>query len=403
MKLFNGLGNAMDRILPVAQALFVGLSEWVADASAKFEDLWPKIQDVATTLFDGVLKTIEDLQPIAEDLIDTVKDMVSSFADWYESGDGLAGVIQELVDFGKDIISSFGEDGVAGVIQNLVDKFTEADEIVQLLVVGLGTAAVAFGVYTAAMAIVTAATGAWAAITAVAGAAVAVATSPITLIIAAIAALAAGIYYAYNHWDGFRKVVDTVGRFLRDTMWPIIKNVGEAVGRFLADPIPRIKAAWEGLKSWFRSLPGWFRDRAVDLGKAMINGIKSGISNVAGIVTAIPTAILRGLKNLVNSQVIDRINRGIPDKIGWGPINVDVPDNPIPRLAYGTSGVGRGGVYRVGERGEEAVYLPSGSSVIPAHRTKRDSSDGITVNVSTNASPYAIGKEIGWQLRRGGK
>jgi hypothetical protein len=52
---------------------------------------------------------------------------------------------------------------------------------------------------------------------------------------------------------------------------------------------------------------------------------------------------------------------------------------------------------RVGERGPEEVFLPNGSRVVPNHSLSGGS--GVTVNVQTNADPFAIGREVAWALR----
>jgi hypothetical protein len=57
------------------------------------------------------------------------------------------------------------------------------------------------------------------------GAALGALLSPAVLITAGIAALVAGIQYAYTNFDGFRNVVDSVGRFFRDDFLPVVQRV----------------------------------------------------------------------------------------------------------------------------------------------------------------------------------
>lgn len=56
-------------------------------------------------------------------------------------------------------------------------------------------------------------------------AAIAVLTSPITLVVVAIAALVAGVIYAYRHFEGFRKVVDTVWNAIKVASLFVWNNV----------------------------------------------------------------------------------------------------------------------------------------------------------------------------------
>lgn len=71
--------------------------------------------------------------------------------------------------------------------------------------------------------------------------------NPITLIVIAIAALVAAIIVAYKNVDWFREAVDAVGRFLRDTLWPIIVNVGEAILAFGRKMIDVGRWIWDNI------------------------------------------------------------------------------------------------------------------------------------------------------------
>lgn len=52
--------------------------------------------------------------------------------------------------------------------------------------------------------------------------------NPISLVVIALAALAAGLVLAYQRSESFRNVVDGLGRFLRDEVLPVIIGIGEA-------------------------------------------------------------------------------------------------------------------------------------------------------------------------------
>lgn len=71
--------------------------------------------------------------------------------------------------------------------------------------------------------------------------------NPIGLVIAAIAALVAGIAIAYNHFEGFREVCDKV--------WEAVKQVAAAVWDYLVAAFERasevIQKAWQWLKNFF--------------------------------------------------------------------------------------------------------------------------------------------------------
>ena len=88
-----------------------------------------------------------------------------------------------------------------------------------------------------------------------AAAATLAAAAPFIAIGVAIAAVAAGVLYCYNHFTTFHNIVDAVGRFLRDTLWPILKQVFG----WLVDNVPPIfdkivavlHAMWTGFQYYW--------------------------------------------------------------------------------------------------------------------------------------------------------
>ncbi len=226
-------------------------------------------------------------------------------------------------------------------------------------------------------------------------------------------------------WEGIKDIVGGVfDRILAQiravpalisALWPMFKVAGVALGRGIMN----------GIKSGLSSIVGFVRDiggrivaqiRAVPalisalwpifkaaggaLGRGIMNGIKSGLSSIVGFVRDIGQAVWRGVKNIINTKIIDRINRGIPDKLGKGPFSISLPANPVPRLAFGGDVI-RDRSVMVGERGPEIVTLPKGSSVA-SNNEGGGMSGGVTVNVATNANAADIGREIAWLMNTGG-
>ena len=90
--------------------------------------------------------------------------------------------------------------------------------------------------------------------------------SPVVLVVAAIAALAAGAVYAYENFEGFRNVVDTVRDWMVNTLWPALKWVAEKIvegfqamvsyfqTNFLTHVqavVDAIKVAWQAVADFF--------------------------------------------------------------------------------------------------------------------------------------------------------
>lgn len=80
--------------------------------------------------------------------------------------------------------------------------------------------------------------------------------NPIGLVVIAIAALVGGLIFAYQHSETFRGVVQAIGKFFTDELWPILQKVGEyLVGVFG----PAFSAAGQAISTawgWMKNLVG---------------------------------------------------------------------------------------------------------------------------------------------------
>jgi tape measure domain-containing protein len=277
---------------------------------------------------------------------------------------------------------------------------------------GLVTAIVA--AYTAWKVVTIAATVAQGALNAV------MALNPITLVVLAIAALVAGLIVAYHKVGWFRDAVDTVWKFLKEKVWPIVTAVASAVGGFLADAfavvandietkvIPVLSTLWD----WFSTyiLPvikdvadfyftvwsaafdvavkavGWLIDKTVEMWDNL-----EGFREVAGkVVTVVGTSLVdsfdlfrEGLAIVIDvvedlwgwfgdlidrgKELVDTI-KSIPgvDLAGRA---VDVATSTLPFLGRAAGGpVTRGTPYVVGEVGPELFVPGQTGTIIPNHQ-----------------------------------
>lgn len=118
--------------------------------------------------------------------------------------------------------------------------------------------------------------------------------NPIMLVVMAIAGLAAGVIYAYNHFTWFRQIVDDVWKwlkgavvdtinFVKDHWQAIVQIIGGPIGiiavqvyqhwstikRYFSDGVRDV----EGILHWFTTLPGkiagWLGDAAAATGRGL--------------------------------------------------------------------------------------------------------------------------------------
>jgi hypothetical protein len=208
------------------------------------------------------------------------------------------------------------------------DELTIAFVYSKLAITGLNVAATAWG---AAASIAAFATGGWTAAFWRLNAAMD--ANVFGLVIIAVAAIAAGLYYAYTHSETFRNAVDGLWGALKDGFgwvqanWPLLLAI--LTGPFGLAALA-IAKNWDsivgGAKGAINAIISMF-----NAGFGLINTITPGKTKIAG-VTIFP---------------------GIPDI------------QMIPALASGGV-IARSGVAVMNEAGAEVVQLPTGAIVHPA-------------------------------------
>lgn len=161
--------------------------------------------------------------------------------------------------------------------------------------------------------------------------------------------------------------------------------IGSAIGKLVAFQTGMVRLVQQGIDAVVRAisaLPGkvlGFVSKLVGAGRELISGLLEGMGNaakgvggfVAGLASDVGSAVLDAVKGSINA-VIDAANNAFPNKISLpGPApDINLPDNPIPRLQNGTDYTA-GGYYNVGEVGQERVYLPQGAKVLSAAKTRQ--------------------------------
>lgn len=388
-RVFDAVGDAMQAVntsgaLP---AIADGVRDLAHEVSPLIDrglelgrQVLPRIRDVAAEV---VPKVVDLATALGGDVVTAVGDLL----------DVIGPLVEEAAGLGESFLKSGALDTAVGLIKDLGDAVTEVTGFlsdhattVQAVVVALAAGVVVYKAYTTALLIVQAATKAYAAVQAALN--VVLSLNPIGVLIAALAAVAVGLIYAYKHSARFREIVDNVGHTISNVFTGIIdffKNHWVLIVSLLGGPIVAatiqiikhlddIRSGFHKAIDFIQGIPDKISNFADDMknaGKDFIGGLFDGITgaagHVGGVVSDIADDVFDGIKDLIN-DAIDLINEGIPNSLGKGPLSIDLPNNPIPRLATGTDSW-RGGWSWVGEQGPELVNVPRGAQVVPADRS----------------------------------
>ena len=123
------------------------------------------------------------------------------------------------------------------------------------------------------------------------GAAFAALFSPIVLIIGAIAAVAAGLYYAYQQSETFRNAVNAVARFFKDTVVPALVDsfnfVKDAIGAFVGffqERMDAIKAAMVNIQEFFQGVLDFIALMWATFGDTILGYIQRAFDSIKTVV-----------------------------------------------------------------------------------------------------------------------
>lgn len=298
----TGLGAAFNGISfiisPAIDAIYNALKPIVDTVYNELKPAFDEAYNSIVGVFTGIGNAITNISAIIKPIIDNIYNSISSAfggivnsaAQLYSGIGGLSGIVsgaatalQYLAVAAIPIVGYFI--GInAGVIANTAATIanTIATNASSIAAWALNAAKVAFSAstYTAiaatvaqtvSMGAVTAATWLWNAAQMALN--FAMSLNPIGLVVAGIAALVAGIVYAYNHFESFRNVINSI--------WEKIKSFAETVWGFTKYMIPFTAAftlAYDNIKP-FRDFIDGLIQKLKDTGKA-IGDFFSSIGNL---------------------------------------------------------------------------------------------------------------------------
>lgn len=260
-------------VFPIAKEVFGGITGWidrvVETAGPKIEEISLKIVEWFHNAKDAVSKflgsakfgemktdTMDRLRGIAENLVKAFKDAWPALKRIFESlgkgskGMGLSAWSTLLTT--SDALSGVLAKGLAPILDTVASLLEKNPDLVTTLIGAfIAWKAATEGISTATKI----AKGVQAAFNAV------MHMNPISAIVIAVVALAAAVYLAYQKVGWFRDAVDAVGRWLRDTLWPILKQVGGFIGDVFVTVVKWLADVWT-TKLWpaLKAVGGWLRD-----------------------------------------------------------------------------------------------------------------------------------------------
>ena len=201
--------------------------------------------------------------------------------------------------------------------------------------------------------------------------------------------------------DKARGVVDAVVGFFSGLPGRIARAAGNVFGAI----IDKAKALPGEVASWIGQLPGRILDLQKDMGSAaitlggkIIDGLATGLSKGTEFVGNIAKSIKHALVGLIN-DLVGLLNAGIPNKLPWGPLSINLPDNPIPKLKLAQGAIVQpraGGVLaNIAEAGWPEVVMSTNPAMADRNRMllRRSGLDAQLAATPTNIGPsFSVGQ-----------
>lgn len=310
----EAIGQAADTVLPILFGIFEDLAPIIGEvlgilgrlAQRVFPVLLKIVEKVAPVIGEILLQALDALVPVFEVIADQIVYLLPVFE---TLGDLLVTSFRTLAPILPTIAQAF-----IRIVQALVPLIPQLIKIVQALLPPLLELVVALAPLIAdGLAL------------AVEGLSVALAKvlevimPVITFIGDLIGKVAEGISkfetigeLLSGIWEGIKTAVKGVADFVGQQIDNIVGFVTGLPGRMLAAVLALVKAG-------------------ASLGKAFIDAFLYALKAVGGFFADIGKAIANALIDAIN-WATQKINDFIPNKIGFGPVSINLPDDPIPPI-----------------------------------------------------------------------
>ena len=234
---------------------------------------------------------------------------------------------------------------------------------------------------------------------------VAMGASPWGLIAIAIGLVVAGLVIAYNKFDGFKTVVDTVWNVLKTTFnwvkdnWPMILGaltgpIGLAITAF-ATNFGNIRGivvnALNGLGSVFSNFVNDFYQFGRNVIQGMIGGINSMITQAVNSVRNVGSAVANALKGFLGINSPSKLFAGLGSGI-------------IEGLVLGIDKASYLAVNSISDLASSLNSVPMDVSMGMAYSTGSGTKYGVTNNITINAGlgtdSYELGRVVSAAMKK---
>jgi TP901 family phage tail tape measure protein len=253
-KIRDVFGQVSDRALDIYKTIKDFLAPVLDTLKDKALEIYNTIRDY---LAPGLDTFSDSLVRIKDRAVELLRDGFNKISDWVTNihidfealgtaiGSAFETARSKVMEFVRAIPDGFrtfkaevtsAVDTVIGKISSFIDWIKRNNKVLSLFAGAIGGLVIAFGLYKLALIISTGVTAVWSAVTTAATAVglgflavTAALSSPILIAVAAFAALTGALVVAYFRFEEVRDIVDTVGRWLKDHLWPIVRTVAENI------------------------------------------------------------------------------------------------------------------------------------------------------------------------------
>lgn len=288
------------------------LSDIVDLASEKFPVLQKAASDAGNYLASTFSPALDSIRNLFGAVKDAVQPLVQGFMDLFTQSGGVSGATQLLAS-GLEQLSA-GIQVVSGMLQTFVEWLSGGStgaEALRAVIVAVTAAYVAFRTVLAVQSAWTGMIGMIGkAKTAFTGLGAAMMANPIALVIAAVAALAAGFIYLWNTSEGFRNfwigLWDTI-KSAASGAWEWVKSAADSAVTWITDAWNSFLSFWTGLWDGITSFLSGVWDTITSGATAAVDGVKSGWESVTTFwtnlwdgITSFLSSAWETIKNVVS-------------------------------------------------------------------------------------------------------